>query len=159
MAWRLWGKQARVDDGIIGPDDHVVGPLAGRGSGVAEPGRRPDGVAGGHAGNDAHVAVLTGLLLEAGGRRRFELAEGVFQPEAVGAEHVVTAPQKPGVMIWKNGTAWRWIPGRRGSTDARRRSCGAKLVGVGQHLLRIAFPAGRYTGECRSPGWIDCRAD
>ena len=129
------GEQAGVDNGIIGANEHVVGPPARRRVSVSDPGRGPFGVAGGHAGDDAHVAVLAGLVLAAGGRRSFELAERILQAEAVRPKNVVAGAAKRGRPHLKerNRLAMDLVGVDGGILAAGLE--GAVLVGIRQHCV------------------------
>ncbi len=85
-----------MDDGVIRPDEHVIGALAGLGGDAADKGRRRDVVAGVHSGFLAHVAVVAGLTAFGGGRV-LEFAEGLFKAEAIHQRHIVAGSAEGGL--------------------------------------------------------------
>jgi hypothetical protein len=129
----MMGKEARVNDRVIGADDHVVGMLARRRVAIAQSGSWQRGEAGGNALADAHVTILTVLLVAQSGRRRFELTEGVLQAESVRPEHIMAAAteargndleERDGILVD--------IPSPNGRVRLRFRH--APAVGVREHL-------------------------
>ena len=107
------GKEARVDNGIIGTGEHVIGALARwrgsaialvsgvRGPGIAaDAGRRAPVIVGLSqrdlgSGNFAHVAVLTGLASLAR-RGVLELGEGLLESKPIQQIHVVATATESG---------------------------------------------------------------